>query len=108
MAAEDVEKATSQSNWLGLFVRLLVGLDRQAAKNALSAFLVPRRLRPSQMQFLDEIVNHLMEHGCMNAARLYESPYTDFSPQGVGGLFSSSEVEELISIFGEVRARAIA
>jgi type I restriction enzyme R subunit len=39
--AEDVEKATTQSNGLGLFVRSLVGMDRQAAKGALSAFSCP-------------------------------------------------------------------
>jgi type I restriction enzyme R subunit len=44
----------------------------------------------------------------MDAARLYESPYTDFNPQGVDGLFSSREVEELLLILDEVRARAIA
>jgi len=89
-------------------VRSLVGLDRQAAKNALGSFLAGGNLRANQIQFLDEIVNHLTEHGCMDAARLYESPYTDFSPQGVEGVFNSDQVEALISMLDEVRSRAIA
>ncbi len=106
--AEDVEKAKTESSSLGLFVRSLVGLDRQAAKNALGAFLVEGNLRANQIQFLDEIVNHLTEHGCMDAERLYESPYTDFNPQGVDGVFSSHQVDELISILDEIKHRAIA
>jgi len=103
-----VEKAKEESHGLGIFVRSLVGMDRQAAKTALAGFPTGRTLRANQIQFLDEIVNHLTEHGCMDAARLYESPYTDFSPQGVDGVFSSKEVDALISILDEVKKRAIA
>ena len=107
-SAEDVEKAKSESRGLGLFVRSLIGLDRQAAKNALATFLAGGHLRANQIQFLEEIVNHLTEHGCMDATRLYESPYTDFSPQGVDGVFDSQQVDALISILDDVRTRAIA
>ncbi len=105
---EDVEKAKAESEGLGLFVRSLIGLDRRAAKDALSGFLIGGTLEANQIEFLDEIVNHLTEHGCMDAARLYESPYTDFSPKGVDGVFSPTQVDELISILDEVRKRAIA
>jgi len=44
----------------------------------------------------------------MEAARLYESPYTDFSPQGVDGVFDTKQVDQLISILNLVRKRAIA
>jgi hypothetical protein len=87
----DLEKAKTESRGLGLFVRSLIGMDRQAAKNALGVFLAGENLRANQIQFLDEVVNHLTEHGCMEAARLYESPYTDFNPQGVDGVFSSQQ-----------------
>jgi len=106
--ADDVEKAKAQSHGLGLFVRSLVGLDRQAAKTALGGFVASGKLRPNQIQFVDEIVNHLTEHGCMDAARLYESPYTDFSAQGVDGVFDSQQGDTLISVLDEVRARATA
>jgi type I restriction enzyme R subunit len=107
-SADDVEKAKTENQGLGLFVRSLIGMDRQAAKNALGAFLSGGTLRANQIQFLDEIVNHLTEHGCMEAARLYESPYTDINPQGVDGVFTSAQVDELISILDNVRSRAIA
>ena len=106
--AGDLEKAKTKSKGLGLFVRSLVGMDRQAAKHALGAFLAGGKLRPNQIQFLDEIVNHLTEHGCMEAARLYESPYTNFHSQGVEGVFDSPQVDALISILEDVRSRASA
>lgn len=99
--AHDVAKAKTECKGLGLFVGPLVGLDRQATKKALGGFLDCATFGTNQIQFLDEIVNHLTEHGCMEAARRYESPYTDLSPQGVDGLFSSEQVDKIISILDE-------
>jgi len=106
--ADDVQKAKAESQGLGLFVRSLVGLDRQAAKRSLAAFLASGAHRANQIEFLDEVINHLTEHGCLEAARLYESPYTDFSPRGVDGVFSRPQVDELVSVLETVRQRAIA
>jgi type I restriction enzyme, R subunit len=105
---EDIAQAKAESRGLGLFVRSLVGMDRQAAKNALGEFLHGGNLSANQIQFLDEIINHLTEHGCLDAARLYESPYTDFNPRGVEGVFDSKQVDALISILEIVRERAAA
>ncbi|MGH8020937.1 MAG: type I restriction-modification enzyme R subunit C-terminal domain-containing protein [Opitutaceae bacterium] len=105
---DDLEKAKVESQGLGLFVRSLVGLDRQAAKQAFAAFVSRSNLRANQIQFLDEIINHLTEHGCLSPERLYASPYTDISARGVDGVFDAAEVDTLISILEEVRTRATA
>src|SRR4051794_38185667 len=47
------------------------GLDRGAAKEALGSFLDGKRMSASQIEFADMIVNHLTEHGVMEAAILY-------------------------------------
>jgi len=65
---------------LGLFVRSLVGLDRQAAKNAFNDFLASRTLSSNQIEFLNQIIDHLTEKGQMDSSLLYESPFTDFDP----------------------------
>jgi type I restriction enzyme, R subunit len=93
---------------LGLFVRSLVGLDRAAAKEAFAGFLVGRTLAANQIELMDMIVEHLTENGVMDASRLYESPYTDFSPRGVEGLFSAEAVDELLLVLDEVRRHAAA
>jgi type I restriction enzyme R subunit len=106
--ADDLQKAKAENQGLGLFVRSLVGMNRNAAKIALSGFTQGSTFRANQLEFLDEIVNHLTEHGAMDPSRLYESPYTDFSPRGVDGVFDSKSVDKLLSVLEEVTKRAIA
>lgn len=103
----DLSKAKEECESLGIFVRSLIGMDRGAAKAALNGFLEGQKLSANQIQFLDEIVNHLTEHGVMDAARLYESPYTDFNPRGVDGVFEALQVDQLVSILDEVKKRAM-
>lgn len=43
----------------------------------------------------------------MSPALLYESPFTDVSPQGPDGLFSSTQVDELIALLAKIRTSAI-
>ena len=106
--AEDIERAKRESQGLGLFVRSLVGLDREAAKEALAGFLTGKTIGANQIEFMNLIVNHLTEHGVMEAARLYESPFTDLTPQGPEALFTGTQVDELIALLVSVRATAVA
>jgi len=103
-----IQKAAEDSQGLGLFVRSLVGLDRGAAKEAFAGFLAGKTLGANQIHFVDMIINHLTEHGVMSAALLYESPFTDLSPHGPDGLFSSDEVDALVAVLDQVRASAVA
>jgi type I restriction enzyme R subunit len=105
--ADDVRKAKDSAAGLGLFVRSLIGLERDAAKQALGGFLLGKTLRANQIEFLNLIIDHLTEHGSMDARLLYDSPYTDFSPRGVDGVFESKEIDELVSILEDLRKRAV-
>jgi len=91
-----------------LFVCSLVGLDREIAKQELARFLSGKTLNSNQIEFANMIVDYLTEHGVMDAILLYESPFTDITPQGPDGLFTSSQVDELVSLLEEVYARAVA
>jgi type I restriction enzyme R subunit len=106
--AEDIQRAAEEAHGLGLLVRSLVGLDRQAAKEALAGFLAGKALAANQIEFVNLIVDHLTEHGVMEAAMLYESPFTDLTPRGPDELFSSAQVDELIQILDVVRGTAVA
>jgi type I restriction enzyme R subunit len=104
----EISRAREKSHGLGLFVRSLVGLDRGAAKEALAGFLSNKTLSANQIEFVNMIVNHLTEHGIMDAEILYESPFTDITPQGPEGLFTSEQVDEIVLLLDEIRNRAVA
>ncbi|MDP3375019.1 MAG: DEAD/DEAH box helicase family protein [Hydrogenophaga sp.] len=106
--AQEFERAATESHGLGLFVRSLVGLDRQAATEALGGFLQDKTLGSNQMEFLNLVVNHLTERGVVNPALLYEPPFTGYAPQGPDGLFTSAQVDQLFQTLHRIRATALA
>ena len=99
---EHLAKAKTENNGLGLFVRSLVGLDREAAKRALAGFGAGKTLSANQIEFVNLIIEHLTEHGVMDAGLLYESPFTDLNPQGPEGVFNSSQIDELVAVLTSV------
>ena len=103
-----MERAAEESHGLGLFVRSLVGMNRGAAKEALASFLEGKSLAANQVEFINLIVDHLTEHGAVKPERLYESPFTDLTPQGPDVLFSAADLDELMTVLDAVRAAAIA
>ena len=72
--AADIAQAKEQSAGLGVFVRSLVGLDREAAVEAFGAYLDGTKFTADQIRFINLIVNELTANGVVEPARLYESP----------------------------------
>jgi len=106
--AADVQRAAESNHGLGLFVRSLVGLDRGAAKEAFAAFLSGKTLTGNQIEFVNMVVDHLTENGAMDPTLLYSSPYTDFSPRGVDGVFGGPDTAEIVSILRSIAQTAAA
>lgn len=106
--SQELQQASAESHGLGLFVRSLVGLDREAATAALAGFLHNTTWTANQMEFVDLIIRHLTENGVMDVALLYEPPFTSYAPQGPDALFSSAQVEQLFVTLDQVRANALA
>ena len=107
-AREDFEKAYGKQEHLGLFIRKLVGLDREAAKEAFGEYLSRKTLAANQIRFLDQIIDYLTQNGVMDPGLLYEPPFTDYSPKGLDGVFSDAEANEIVSILDGIRERAAA
>ena len=105
--AEEIEHARKDGG-LGLLVRSLVGLDRAAATKALDGFIKGRTLTANQHEFLNVVVEHLTARGVMDPRLLYHSPFTDFGPLGVAGVFTEPEVHDLVEALREVERRAAA
>jgi type I restriction enzyme, R subunit len=104
---DEIERLQNDGG-LGLFVRALVGLDREAAKRAFDDFLSNKTLSADQIHFVSMVIDHLTERGAMDPRLLYESPFTDIDPMGIEGVFGQSEVAQFIAILKDVRSRAAA
>jgi len=98
--------AVRLGNGLGLFVRSLVGLDREAAKRAFDGFLTGKILSASQIQFINLMIDYLSQSGWIQVGQLYESPFTDYSPRGIDGMFDPEQVVQLVGVLNEIRKRA--
>lgn len=103
---EDIARAAEESQGLGLFIRSLVGLDREAATEAFSEFLTDSRFSAAEIRFIQLIVEHLTANGAMEARRLYESPFTDHAPTGPDLLFNDDDLNRIIVLLDGVRSRA--
>jgi type I restriction enzyme R subunit len=107
--AEDDDLAKLKGDGgLGIFIRSLVGLNREAAKQAFADFIAKRKPTANQTEFLNMIIDYLTERGIMDPRSLYESPFTDIDALGVEGVFEKAEVIELIEIIEDFRKRAAA
>jgi type I restriction enzyme R subunit len=93
---------------LGVFIRTLVGLDREAAKQAFDGFLADKSLSADQVEFVNMVVDHLTERGIMSPSLLYESPFTDKNSLGVDGVLGRAGAAEVIQILNDIRLRAAA
>ncbi len=87
---------TARQEGLGVFVRSLVGLDRQAALKAFEGFLRNHDLNSNQQEFIAIIIEELTRTGIMEPSRLFKSPYSDIDP--TGSLFGpdASELTEIL------------
>ena len=103
----DIARAREESHGLGLFVRSLVGLDREAATAAFDRYLSDTTFSANQLRFVNLIVEHLTANGVMEVARLYESPFTDHAPQGPDMIFTDDQVDGIVTILDEIRDHAL-
>ncbi len=103
---DDLHRAAVESQGLGRFIRSLVGMDRAAATEALADFLDGRVLNGNQLEFINLIIEYLTQHGDMDAALLYEPPFTDLAPTGPEQLFPHEDVDRLVEALARIRVGA--
>lgn len=93
---------------LTVFIRSLVGLDRNAAKEAFGRFLDANRYSSRQIRFVEMIVDKLTQSGSMDPSLLYEPPFTGVHHEGLDGAFKDDDAEEIVGILAGISRRAAA
>ena len=84
---------------LDLAIRRIIGLDAQAVRSTFEQFVRKHpALNSMQIQFLDMLQNYIAKYGAIELDKLYDQPFTSISSDGVDGVFSDSEIDDLIAI----------
>ena len=91
---------------LGVLVRSVVGLSRNAAKAAFAEFLDKAPLYPDQITFLDEIVAYLVKNGIMEPKVMFDTPFTHIHDQGLMGVFGEDMSKKVIELVRHINDNA--
>ncbi|MFN5746099.1 MAG: DEAD/DEAH box helicase family protein [Methylococcaceae bacterium] len=105
---ELIGKAAEQAHGLGIFIRSLIGMERDAAMALFNEFLTGGNPSANQIEFVKLIVEELTRSGVMEPSRLFELPFTNLSAMGPLGLFPQAKVDKLVETLIEIRQRAAA
>jgi type I restriction enzyme R subunit len=68
---------------LGRFVRSILGLDINAAKQAFGEILNNQTLNATQIRFINTLINYLSVNGVVEPAKLFDPPFTDVDTAGI-------------------------
>ena len=91
---------------LGLLVRKVAKMERDAAMQAFSSFINEQNLNQQQIVFVHKIVDYVVENGYIESIRILMSPPFD-KPQSFMRLFNDTERKELIQIINTIRDNAV-
>ena len=83
---------------LKLFIRQIMGLDRNAAKTAFAKYLGDGNKSANQIRFVENIIDYLTQNGVINPGLLYEPPFTDLYDEGLDGVFNDDEADDLVTL----------
>ena len=103
-----IDQAKQENESFGIFVRTLVGLNREVAKGLFNDFLVGTNYNSNQIEFVNLIINQLVEHGIVEVSLLYESPFTDIAPRGPEAIFTADQIQRIIRLLDDIKSTAIA
>lgn len=100
----DYEK-TFADKPVGLLIREVAKLDKEAADKAFATFLNENFLTQQQSAFVKTIVDYVVQNGYIDPVKLNSAPFD--RPQKLVNLFDSSKQEKLIKIIETMKDNAV-
>ncbi|WP_037319739.1 DEAD/DEAH box helicase family protein [Salegentibacter sp. Hel_I_6] len=92
------------------FIKHILGLEvletfNENVANAFDAFIEEHNyLSSRQLQFLDIVKKYILEKGNLEKRNLIESPFTMIHPEGIRGVFSPKEINEILQLSNKILA----
>jgi type I restriction enzyme, R subunit len=95
---ERFEAVYGKTKSLKRLIREIVGLDRNAAKQAFARYLEGTTMSANQIRFVENIIDFLTQNGIMDPGILYEPPFTDLHQGGLDGVFNDEDADAIVLI----------
>jgi type I restriction enzyme R subunit len=92
------------------FIKHILGLEvletfNESVANAFDTFITEHSdLSSRQLQFLDILKKYILEKGNLEKKNLIESPFTMIHPEGIRGVFSPKEINEILQLTNKILA----
>jgi type I restriction enzyme R subunit len=103
---DEINHAKGDPGGLGVFLRSLTGLDREAAAAAFGKFQEGKTFTSAQLRFINEVIDYLAHNGIIEIDVLYQSPFNAIAPGGPEDLFGEIDIDAMISAMDSVNATA--
>ena len=81
-----------------LGIEILESFDKQVSKAVEQFIQMHSNLTTSQIEFLHLLRDFIIERGELKKKDLIQSPFTIIHPKGIRGIFSPSEIKEIIKL----------
>lgn len=103
---KDALNKTLEGQPLGQFIRSIIGLDINAAKEAFSEFLNGAKLDADQQSFINRLIDFLSVKGTIDKKMLFDVPFTEINHEGITGVFPIEQASKVISILDKINENA--
>ena len=107
IGTKDKFKSLMGNLGLGEFIRSVIGLDSSEIEKVFAQYLDTNNFNANQIRFIDKIISYLRINGTMlDIGALYEAPFTDLNVEGIDGIFSSKDADNIIYLINEINQNA--
>ena len=107
IGTKDKFKSLMGNLGLGEFIRSVIGLDSSEIEKVFAQYLDTNNFNSNQIRFVEKIISYLKINGTMlDIGTLYESPFTDLNVEGIDGIFSSKDADNIIYLINEINQNA--
>lgn len=106
VGSKDEFEKEGKGKKLGVFIRELIGLDKEAVQSAFTEFIQAQNLNAEQIKFVDLIISYLTQNGVIDKRALFETPFKEVNDSGPFGLFDDAQVTKIVSILDRINGNA--